>query len=210
MAAIMITFLTAGLVLGLSAGVSPGPLLALVISQSLRHGAREGVKVALAPLITDIPIVLVSTLVLTRLAGVQFILGIITLAGGVFVAHLACESLRATGLDTDIQPGAPQSFGKGVLVNALSPHPYLFWLTVGAPLIIQGWAESLFAAAAFLAGFYGTLVLSKVAVAVSVGRSRHLFLGRPYVYVMRVLGILLAVFAVALIKSALAFLGVLG
>ncbi|HRY44622.1 MAG TPA: hypothetical protein P5164_11830, partial [Thermoanaerobaculia bacterium] len=28
---------------------------------------------------------------------------------------------------------APQSLRKGVIVNLLSPNPYLFWMTVGAP-----------------------------------------------------------------------------
>ena len=61
----MIGLISAGLVYGLSAGFSPGPLMALVISQTLKHGIREGAKVAMAPLITDLPIILVSLLVLT-------------------------------------------------------------------------------------------------------------------------------------------------
>ena len=51
---------SAGLVYGLSAGFSPGPLMALVISQTLKHGIREGAKVAVAPLITDLPIILLA------------------------------------------------------------------------------------------------------------------------------------------------------
>ncbi len=59
--------LAAGTVFGLSAGFAPGPLLTLVITQTLRHDIREGVKVAMAPLITDLPIILLSLLVLSRL-----------------------------------------------------------------------------------------------------------------------------------------------
>ena len=44
----MITALTSGLILGLPAGLVPGPLLALVITQSLKHNMKEGIKVALA------------------------------------------------------------------------------------------------------------------------------------------------------------------
>lgn len=50
----MMYFLSVGAVLGLSSGLSPGPLLALVISETLRHGVKAGVKVALAPIITDL------------------------------------------------------------------------------------------------------------------------------------------------------------
>ena len=64
----MAFFLSAGVVMGLSAGFSPGPLLALVLSHTVRYGVREGVKIALAPLLTDLPIILVSMLVLTKLS----------------------------------------------------------------------------------------------------------------------------------------------
>ncbi len=203
------SLLIAGMVLGLSAGFSPGPFLTLVILHSLAHGSREGVKVALAPLITDAPIVLLSIFVLARLAGFHLLLGGITLAGGLFLAYLAYESFRIRGFDLDTSCAKVQSLRKGVLVNLLNPHPYLFWLTVGSPIVIKGWAESPFNAAGFLTGFYGCLVGSKVLVAVSAGRSRHFFTGKPYVYVMRILGVLLSVFAVLLFWEALEFLGVL-
>ena len=45
------------LVLGLAAGFAPGPLLVLVISETLQHSTRAGIKVAFAPVITDLAIV---------------------------------------------------------------------------------------------------------------------------------------------------------
>ncbi|MDS4041493.1 MAG: hypothetical protein RKP20_09980, partial [Candidatus Competibacter sp.] len=39
-----ISFLSAGLLLGLSGGLSPGPLLALVASETLHHGVRAGIS----------------------------------------------------------------------------------------------------------------------------------------------------------------------
>jgi hypothetical protein len=42
----MITALASGAFLGVSCGLAPGPLLA----QTLRHGPREGCKIALTPL----------------------------------------------------------------------------------------------------------------------------------------------------------------
>ncbi|MCD6225405.1 MAG: hypothetical protein J7K32_07820 [Deltaproteobacteria bacterium] len=53
----MLTFLTAGTILGLSAGLIPGPLLTLVISETLRHNIKAGIKIAVAPLLTDLPII---------------------------------------------------------------------------------------------------------------------------------------------------------
>ncbi len=42
-----------GSVFGLTAGMSPEPLLKLVISETLKHNRSEGIKVSLSPLFTD-------------------------------------------------------------------------------------------------------------------------------------------------------------
>jgi threonine/homoserine/homoserine lactone efflux protein len=60
-------FLFSGIIFGLAAGISPGPLLALVFSETIKYGKKEGFKIAFAPLITDLPIVLFVLLILSRL-----------------------------------------------------------------------------------------------------------------------------------------------
>ena len=65
------TDLWSGLILGLAAGVSPGPLLTLIVQQTVRHGVREGVKVAAVPLITDVPIVAATVVVVVRAGNLQ-------------------------------------------------------------------------------------------------------------------------------------------
>jgi threonine/homoserine/homoserine lactone efflux protein len=203
----MISFLSAGLVLGLSAGFSPGPLSTFVISHTLRYGIKEGVKVALAPLMTDLPIIFLSLLVLTRLANFKIILGVISILGGLFILYLAYKSLKVVQLDQPALNLAAQSIIKGVLVNALSPHPYIFWLTVGAPLILKAYERSWVSLLLFVVTFFGCLVGSKIILAVVSGSSRHLLTDRLYRTIMRVLGLLLAFFAVLLMKEGLVLLG---
>ena len=203
----MIASLSAGIVLGLSAGFGPGPLMTLVISQTLKHGIQEGVKVALAPLITDLPIILISTFVLAQIAGFRAILGLVSIIGGLFVTYLAYESFRTRNLDTSISDVEPRSLRKGAIVNALNPQPYLFWFSVGAPTIIKAWQESPFVAAAFIAGFYVCLVGAKVVIAALVGKSRQFFMGKTYVYLMRFLGMFLLVFAFILFRDGISLLG---
>lgn len=202
----MMTFLGGGVVLGLSAGFSPGPLQALVLSQTLLYGTREGIKVALAPLLTDCPIIVLSLFVL---AGVNSPagLGLISLCGGMFVLYLAYRNLRTAGSAVTVQGTAPRSFLQGALVNALSPHPYLFWLTVGAPTMRRAWTESALVAGLFVAGFYGCLVGSKVLLAILAGRSRHALSDRTYAWVMRGLGVFLALFAIVLLRDGVRLLG---
>ncbi|MCX6354983.1 MAG: LysE family transporter [Candidatus Aureabacteria bacterium] len=195
------------MILGVSAGLSPGPLLTLVISHTLAHGAREGVKVALAPLITDLPIILISMAILAQLTNAHAILGLISIAGGFFVLYLGCENLRSGMPHSNPGRAQPQSLSRGVLVNVLSPHPYLFWLTVGAPIMIKAWAKNLPAAAAFVVGFYACLVGSKVSIAILIGQSRQLLIGNIYRYVMRILGVLLLAFGLLLLRNGWSLLG---
>jgi threonine/homoserine/homoserine lactone efflux protein len=205
----MIASLSAGIVLGLSAGFTPGPLLTLVISQTLRHGFKEGVKVALAPLITDLPIILISTFALAQLTNFRNILGVISLIGGCFLVYLAYESFQTSRLDINVQAAEPQSLRKGIAINTLSPNPYLFWFSVGAPTVIKAWEENPFAALWFIIGFYVCLVGSKVFTASLVSKSRQFFIGKMYPYLMRVLGMLLLLFALLLFRDGLDLLGIL-
>lgn len=202
----MLSLILLGIGLGLWAGVSPGPLFAVLVSQSVRYGVKEGVKVALAPLITDPPIILITLLVLTRLQQSDLILGLLSAAGCIYVAFMAYESLFTDSSAAVSKAGAPKSIAKGVTVNFLSPHPYLFWLTAGGSLLIKAWNTSPTSAIAFVGCFYGCLVGAKLVLAVIIGRTRHMITGRAYELVMRGLGLMLAVFAVLLGWNAVSLL----
>ena len=43
---IMIDIVIAGILLGIYAGLSPGPMLFLVVSQTIKHDFKEGLKIA--------------------------------------------------------------------------------------------------------------------------------------------------------------------
>lgn len=202
------TALATGVLLGLSAGLAPGPLLALVLAQTLRYGAREGCKIALTPLMTDMPIILVTLFVAAKVAEFRSWLGVVSLAGGAFVLYLAWESLRPAPPGEEALAERPRSWFKGVLTNLLSPHPWLFWLTVGAATLAKSLAQSWLAAAAFLFGFYLLLVGSKAAIALLTGRSRDLLAGRPYRLIVRALAVSLALFGLLLFREGFKHLGV--
>ena len=206
----MITFLTMGAVFGLTAGISPGPLLTLVISETLRHNRKEGVKIAIAPLITDVPIVLLTIFLLSKMSGSEMILGIISVLGGVFIAYLGYDSIRNRGIEVETRNPRPRSMRRGIIVNMLSPHPYIFWLMVGAPVTLRAYQSDPAAAFAFILAFYAMLVGSKVAIALLVDRSKAFLKNRAFIWTLRILGMVLMVFALLLIRDGLVYLGVLG
>ena len=202
----MLLYLIKGIVLGLSAGMSPGPLQMLVISETINHGSRAGIRIAVAPLITDAPIVLLSYLVLSRLSGLDIFLGLLSLAGAVYIVVLGVENFRVKPIRSSDAAGNPRSLRKGILVNFLSPHPYLFWITVGAPIMVMAFESSVLFLVAFLAGFYLCLVGSKIIIALVVGKSRRFLEGRVYVWVNRALGALLILLALVLLWDGVGYL----
>jgi threonine/homoserine/homoserine lactone efflux protein len=193
---------------GLSAGFAPGPLLALVISQTLQHNVREGVLVAAAPILTDVPIILVAFFVLKEVSNFEFALGLVAAVGGCYLLYLSYETLRTGPVSLEIAVIQPSSLKKGALVNALNPHPYLFWASVGVPFVVKTLREDPITPWLFIISFYCFLVGSKVLIALTVSGSREFLRGKLYLYTMRGLGIVLGGFAIVLLWDALVHFGV--
>lgn len=202
----LITAISTGFILGLSAGIAPGPMLTLVVTQSLRYGAREGLKVSLSPLLTDFPIIAITLFLLSGIAHFDIYIGVISFAGGIYVAVLAYECFYAKISGIAAQSAAPRSLKKGIVVNFLNPHPYVFWITIGSPLLIKYYNAGISTAAGFIAIFYVMLVGSKIALAVVAGGSRRLLDNGWYSAVMRILGILLIIFSITLLRDAVRYL----
>jgi threonine/homoserine/homoserine lactone efflux protein len=169
----MWAYLGLGLSMGLSAGISPGPLLTLVVTASLRSGLAGGLMVALAPILTDAPIIVLSVLLADRLPPQA--LRWVGTTGGLVVNWLGVEILRsvreATLPSTSGEAAEPRrELWRGMVVNALNPHPYLFWATVGGPALLNGWRISPWHGLAFIIPFYLVLIGSKMAMAWLVSR----------------------------------------
>ena len=171
-----ILFFLQGATLALTAAVMPGPFQAFLLSRSLSSGWKRTLPAALAPLVTDGPILALVLLILTH-APVWF-LEALRIAGGIFILLLAKGVYRT--LKTPV--GATDSFDKApaknllsaVAINALNPNPYIFWSVVGGPLVLSGWRETPWAGAGFLSGFFGTFVASLAILIVLFGTAGRL------------------------------------
>lgn len=191
-----------GLTLGAAAGISPGPLLVLVITSALRGGWPAGVLAACAPLLSDLLVVTGTLLLLNNLP--DRAMGWLALAGAVLVAWTGVSTIREAR-DASLTPGpaarrtvAHQALGQAALVNLLSPHPWLTWATVLGPLTLSAWREAPVGGVALVVGFYVAIVGSKALLAVLVAGGRHLLSDRAYRRILVVAGVLLVLAAVVL------------
>jgi len=200
----MFEFLIAAAVFGLSGGLSPGPLLTLVVSETLARGRNAGFAVSMSPLITDGPAIAAAVFLLGRVENSDAALGIISIAGGALLTTYGIAGLRGAELkveESEVERKVWASLGKGVSVNFLNPNPYLFWLTIGTPILLRAHESSCFLAIGFLVVFYLALVGSKCVLTILVARSRAVLRGRAYVLVNRILAVALLVFAAIFIRE---------
>jgi len=203
----VVSMAVAGSAFGLSGGFSPGPTTTVMVAQAIRYGAWEGVKVAIAPVLTDAPIIIAAVLLVGRLAEVEWVLGVVTLLGAGFLTFMAFDNLRVRPVSPDSAGVvAPHSIAKGFVANLLNPHPYLFWLTIGATKLVAGWQIGVLPAVGFLIGMYVCLVGAKVLVAVLVARSRTFLQSRAYLWINRLLGLVLFGYALMFLRDGLSAL----
>ena len=194
--------LLAGLALGLSAGLSPGPLLALIIRATLTRGWRGGIQAAIAPLISDLPIVLLSITILSVVP--QALVIALSAAGALVLAWFGIHGLREARTAQVPDPRGTlaaqheRTWARAALVNLLSPSPWLFWGTVGAPILVAAWRASPASGIAFVLGFYLLLIGSKVALAVGLSATRHRLSPLAYRGILMASAVLMLVLAVVL------------
>jgi len=167
-----------------------------VISETLRGNKLNGILIAIVPLITDAPIILVSVFILKVLPSTQLILGILSLFGGAFLTYLGIQNLNFSPIVSNSSTNYRSTIKNGIVANFLSPHPYLFWISIGAPTCIRASESSTLNPIAFIAGFYLLLIGSKVVVAIVSSKVKNFIKSNLYVYLMKFLGLILLILAV--------------
>ena len=160
--------------------------------------------VALAPLFSDMPIILLVVIILGHLSPAA--LHALSLAGGAFVIYLGIETLRS--LRGEIAVPAKAREGRvllpAVMINFLNPHPYLFWATVGGALLARTFAAGgVFLSTGFVICFYALLVGAKLAIALLVNQGRDRLHGRAYRALLGGSGLLLLIIGATLMVGGI-------
>ena len=99
--------------MGLGSGITPGPLCVMVLKSAVRNGAGGSSRDGLGHRWWHGP-------------------------GALFAAYLSFDAFREARISHPPELGASgasirHALGHGVVVNALSPHPWVFWVLIGGP-----------------------------------------------------------------------------
>lgn len=169
-------YILQGIGYGFAAAAQPGPFQTYIISQSLAKGWRKTILAALAPLVSDPPIITLCLFVLSQVP--IWFQRFLYIAGGLFILYLAYGAYKAwKHFDSNIpasESGTGQSIWKAAMMNALSPGPYIFWSLVTGPILIRGWRETPMHGISFMAGFYVTFISALGLIIIVFGVAREL------------------------------------
>lgn len=173
----MLAFILRGLLLGLPAAAQPGPFQAYLLSQTMKNGWRRTLPAALAPLLSDGPIISLVVLILTQLPA--WFLRTVQIAGGAFILYLAWRAWKTfrDGNFTTPREGddlVRQSLGEAAVMNLLNPNPYVFWGLAAGPILVQAWRDAPALGLSFLIGFYVALLGGFALQIVIFGTARRL------------------------------------
>ncbi len=161
----MFYFVSQGISIAFAAGAQPGPFTSFLIGRTLAQGWRKSIILALTPLVTDLPIILLAVVILKQFP--PELIRVIQLVGGLYLLWIAYGSWKQFRVgNTSFKAEAATSDGispartllQGAVMAWVSPGPYIFWATINGPLLIQGLNQSLVMGLAFLLAFYGTFM----------------------------------------------------
>ena len=200
---IILTLAAAGIALGLFEGIRPGPLLTMVIRETLTGGWYAGARAASAPIFTDGPLIIVSIFLSGWIAEHPSILFVISLLGAGFLVWFGIDCFRIEAPDPDTaQEAVTGSFRRGVITNLLNPNVYVFWFLIGGPLMASAADEEPLAPVAYAVSFLVTIIIVKMAIALIFDRTRGSLSPTTYRIALGICGLGMIGFSVGFLYQA--------
>ncbi|HSA99200.1 MAG TPA: LysE family transporter [Anaerolineales bacterium] len=169
-------YILQGIGYGFAAAAQPGPFQTYLISQTLIKGWQRTLPAALAPLVSDGPIIALCLLVLSQVP--LWLQRFLYIGGGLFILYLAYGAYQTWKnfdpklpyIETDTQ----QSVLKAASINILNPNPYILWSLVTGPILLAGWRQTPVYGLGFMAGFYLAMILSFSTIVIVFSSARQL------------------------------------
>ncbi|MAH98979.1 MAG: hypothetical protein CMA12_06515 [Euryarchaeota archaeon] len=200
---LVLALAAAGITLGLIEGIRPGPLLTMVIRETLAGGWSAGARAAAAPIFTDGPLILISVLLSGWVAEQPKILFCISVLGAGFLVWFGIDCFRIDPPDSDTaQQELSGSFRRGIITNLLNPNVYVFWFLIGGPLMASAADEEPLAPIAYAVSFLISIILVKMMIALFFDRTRGALSSRGYRLALGICGVGMFAFATGFIFQA--------
>ena len=134
-------FIATIVILTASGALAPGPLFFATISHGTKHGAKTGLKFSIAHTVVEFSLIMLFALGLLTIASEPSVKIIIGIIGGIVLIVFGSIQIYKTIISKPEDLKKHKSsyrhlFFIGIAFTGLNPYFILWWLTVGAQLII--------------------------------------------------------------------------
>jgi len=127
-------------VIAFSGALTPGPLLTAVIYESAKQGFKSGPLIILGHALTEIIMLILIVMGLTRFINNQFAIKTISITGSLILIYFGINMLINTGtinLEPETASKSPTNLAlTGIMMSIANPYWTIWWLTIGLGLIL--------------------------------------------------------------------------
>jgi len=135
-------FIATIVILTASGALAPGPLFFATISHGTKHGAKTGLIFSIAHTVVEFSLIILLAFGLLTVASEPIVKTVIGLVGGIVLILFGAFQIRKYIISKPEELTKPKASYKhlfliGLAFTGLNPYFILWWLTVGAQLIIM-------------------------------------------------------------------------
>ena len=193
----VIEILAMAFTIGLTGALAPGPTLVATVNSSLKSGWTAGPKVALGHALVELFIFLLIVLGLAE-AAQQYSHFIAELGGLALIAFglLTVKGSKKASLTASASNTAQNPYLAGVLTSAANPYFWIWWLSIGSAMVIDGLRGGLILASLFMIGHWGADFGWYTLVSASLDKGRSVLSEVNYQRILALCGCFLIAFGV--------------
>jgi threonine/homoserine/homoserine lactone efflux protein len=187
-------------VVAFSGALMPGPVLAVTLAGSRRHGFWFGPMVAVGHGLVELPVVVLLAVGLLAVLDNRWVIGTIGYLGSAAMVWMAVGMFLRT---RHAESEAPEdgrvrlgATGSGIITTVANPYWYLWWISMGAVLVAGATAAGWLGVAVFFIGHVAADFACCTAVSLGVAKGRRYLEGRVYQGLLIACGAILLVMAV--------------
>jgi threonine/homoserine/homoserine lactone efflux protein len=136
----LLNFAATVIILSASGALAPGPLFVVTITHGAKSGAKSGIMFSIAHSIVEFTIVMLLALGLLSVANEPAVRLAVGVAGGAALIVFGTMQIRSSLHENDETKTEKRTtrnlFLIGVALTGLNPYFIIWWLTIGANLIL--------------------------------------------------------------------------
>jgi threonine/homoserine/homoserine lactone efflux protein len=203
----ILTIFMSSFLIGFSGAASPGPLLAFSIKETLKSGWKAGPLIAIGHSILELFIVIGIAVGINQLFNSELIAKTISLFGGIMLIILGIQTI-VSNKKVPISLGDKSTAGnsntlllQGALISLSNPYWFIWWVTIGATLIINSSNHGISGIVAMYIGHILADIIWYTAVSLILISGVKFLSNKFYQYLLLLCGIFLCFMGIYFILS---------